>query len=92
LAEVPVRLQKRILNHVRGIDFSLEPAADVQAGQQGQVLAVQFQQPPHIWPLPARARRNSSRGSALVYWLIAIAPPKLGAEAGPIVPREWWIL
>jgi hypothetical protein len=41
--EVPMRFQKYFLNDVGGIDLGLKAAADLQPGQQQQVVAVALQ-------------------------------------------------
>jgi hypothetical protein len=39
-----VGFQERLLDQVRGIDLALEPTANLQPGQQGQIAAVPLQQ------------------------------------------------
>src|SRR5438445_9558559 len=45
LGEVPVGFQKRFLHEIGGINLSLQPPANLQAGQQVEIMAIKLQQP-----------------------------------------------
>src|SRR6266496_4418561 len=44
--EVTMGLQESLLNDVGRVEFALKPPADLDAGQQAQVIAVQLEQAP----------------------------------------------
>src|SRR5437868_3831664 len=44
IGEMAMRLQEGFLHQVRRIDLSLEPAADLQSCEQGEIAAILFQQ------------------------------------------------
>ena len=68
-------LQERLLDQVGGVDLALQPPADLQPGQQRQVVAVQLQQLPQgRIPSPARAWRRSCSGSGLVELFMGLVP------------------
>ena len=47
LSPVPVRFQERVLNQVGGIRLSLQPASDLEPGQQREIAAIPLQEIAH---------------------------------------------
>jgi hypothetical protein len=55
LGEMAVGLQERVLDQIIGIDLALQAAANLQPGQECQVVVVQLQE-------PAQGRTTSRTG------------------------------